>query len=182
MKTCCLASFVLVFCLGTVARADSIVSGGFGFGYPGYSSYSTSGSSTGTLDLNFGSYPGAYASITGSASPTNVQAIMMIGTHSSTPYAQGFGTVTVSMDGWYMLSGGDGFGYADWNLISENSIDGPGEFGPCSVSVDGLTELCDPALDGYGFLGPGETGSFYVPYNTPFQLDFNGSSKEALRR
>lgn len=175
MKACCSALFLLVFCCGAVARADSIVSGSIETNH-GNCSSSGDSTGTGTLDLSCGTAgsifsPGTvWANATGSASATNVQGTMLMGTGPGN-YASG--SVMLSMDGWYMLTGGDGFGYADWSLSAENSESGPGYFGPCSVTVDGVTELCDPYA--YSGVPGGETGSFYVPYDTPFQLDFTGS-------
>jgi hypothetical protein len=155
-----------VFCFGTVARADSIVSGAISFTGPN-DSCAANGTSTGTLDMNCESTRGGevWASLTGSASPTNVQAEISLGTDN---FYYATGSFTVSMDGLYMLTGGEGFGYANWSLWTRNSMGGPGYFGPCSVTVGGVTELCYPEA-GY------ETDSFYVPYNTPLQVDFTGS-------
>ncbi len=81
------------------------------------------------------------------------------------------------MDGGHILTGGNGFRYADWYLASVNPSDGPGGFWSEQLNHrDGVTELCHPAQTG-GYIFPdigGDTGSFYMPYNTPFQSDFNG--------
>lgn len=84
----------------------------------------------------------------------------------------------VSIDGTYMLTGGTGYGYATWTM--DDNMDG-GSFGPCTVSVGGVTEYCtiDLGASPFPFVWTA-SGSFLVPYNTPFDLSmdvaFSGAS------
>jgi hypothetical protein len=73
------------------------------------------------------------------------------------------------IDGTYVLTGGSGYGSVDWSATSYRYGEGGGGlFGPCSITLDGVTETCD--------LNSGSaSGSFLVPYNTPLTLIFGAS-------
>lgn|ERR1039458_8450586 len=166
MRACYITLFAVVFCFCTLARADSIVSGAISF-IGSDDSCAASGTSIGVLDLSCGNMQAGpfWGSVTGSASPTNVQAATLMQTTYS---SSGHSSFTLSMDGLYMLTGGEGFGYANWSLFTQNSEAGPGYFGPCSVTVDGVTEPCYPDAGD-------QMGSIYVPYDTPLRVDFTAS-------
>ena len=74
-----------------------------------------------------------------------------------------------SIDGIYTLTGGSGYGYVDWSgTFYRYGEGGGGLFGPCSITLNGVTETCD--------LNSGSaSGSFLVPYNTPVALIFGAS-------
>jgi hypothetical protein len=74
-----------------------------------------------------------------------------------------------AIDGTYILTGGSGDGYVDWSASSYRyGAGGGGVFGPCSITLNGVTENCDLNA-GYA------SGSFLVPYNTPVSLIFGTS-------
>jgi hypothetical protein len=90
------------------------------------------------------------------------------------PMAPGMTTLALTnlswgIDGTYILTGGSGYGYVDWSATSYRYGEGGGGlFGPCSITLNGVTEACD--------LNSGSaSGSFLVPYNTPVTLIFGAS-------
>jgi hypothetical protein len=85
----------------------------------------------------------------------------------------------LSVTGNYTLAGGTGYGYADllfgpggYDMLGASPYGDTGYVGPCSVTLDGQTQYCD-------FVGS-TSMEFYVPYNTPLdldmQIDFSGAS------
>ena len=73
------------------------------------------------------------------------------------------------IDGTYILTGGSGYGSVDWSATSyRHGEGGGGLFGPCSITLNGVTENCDLNSGSAG-------GSFVVPYNTPVSLIFGAS-------
>jgi hypothetical protein len=90
------------------------------------------------------------------------------------PMAPGTTTLALAslawgIDGTYILTGGSGNGYVDWTATSYRYGEGGGGiFGPCTITLNGVTETCD--------LNSGSaSGSFLVPYNTPITLIFGAS-------
>lgn len=73
------------------------------------------------------------------------------------------------IDGTYILTGGTGYGNVDWSATSYRYGEGGGGlFGPCMITLNGVTETCD--------LNSGSaSGSFLVPYDTPVTLIFGAS-------
>jgi hypothetical protein len=130
-----------------------------------------------SLSLLCGTGPGTpqgYASLIGIVGPTSGSVTVNLDSFE-TPIGQPFNTTlasglfSVSVNGTYVLAGGSGSGLFSWTMDSfHRGGGGGGTFGPCSIVVDGMTGDC--ALDS-GLI----TGSFLVPYNTPFQLSFNTS-------
>lgn len=167
MKFGC-GAFFFALAVTTFAHADSVVSGTVSLTGPNYSC-SQSGSSGTSLSLSCAdaSSPSNFASLTGSATPTVVQGALNLENLTSflTSY-HASGSLSLSMDGLYMLTGGTGYGYANWAVSASPLHDG--SFGPCSVTFGGVTQFCDPS-NGL------QMGSFYVPYDTPLQLDFLAS-------
>jgi hypothetical protein len=90
------------------------------------------------------------------------------------PMAPGTTTLALAslawgIDGTYILTGGTGYGSVDWSATSYRYGEGGGGlFGPCSITLNGVTEICD--LNS-GF----DSGSFLVPYNVPVTLIFGAS-------
>jgi hypothetical protein len=167
MKFGC-GAFFFALAVTSFAHADSVVSGTVSLTGPNYSC-SHSGNSGASLSLSCtdASSPSNFASLTGSATPTVVQgALNLENLITSTTFYHASGSLSLSMDGLYMLTGGTGSGLASWAVSASPLHDG--SFGPCSVTFGGITQICDPT-NGL------QTGSFLVPYNTPLQLDFLAS-------
>ena len=165
-----LAAFFLA--LGTctaLAHADSTVSGFLNINGP---SISCNQSASATTSIDFSCTPTSitdWGYLRASASAISVYAWTEMQTgFTGKPETNAYGQsgFQLSMDGLYMLTGGTGFGLATWSLETENSVYGPGAW-RCSVTLNGVTETCDTHQHS-------QTGSFYVPYNTPLQLNFTG--------
>ena len=168
---CHVGTVLLVFsaCTG-LAHADSTVSGFLNINGP-LISCDKGGSSSTAIDVtcNTPSDPD-WGFVRGSVSATSVSAVSELQTglyFQEQTYAYGTADFQLSMDGLCVLRGGTGYGLATWSLNTESAD--PFEIRPasCSVTLNGLTEQCDPAREE-------QTGSFYVPYNTPLLLGFTG--------
>jgi hypothetical protein len=90
------------------------------------------------------------------------------------PMAPGATTLALTslfwgIDGTYILTGGSGYADVNWSATSYRYGEGGGGlFGPCSITLNGVTETCD--------LNSGSaSGSFLVPYDTPVTLIFGAS-------
>lgn len=79
-------------------------------------------------------------------------------------------SLSFMIDGTYVLAGGTGYGTITWTSDSYRYGEGGGGlFGPCSITIDGVTDSCDLNA------GIPLSGTIIVPYNTPVSLLFNAS-------
>ena len=137
---------------------------------------SRSASSSTTLALSCGSttpFSEGFASLTANVADTagSMRAFLTSfedSTHPG-PTTLSLASFSLSVQGTYMLTGGIGYGNVDWSINSfRHGEGGGGLFGPCTVTLAGVSEFCD--------LNSGlASGSFYVPYDTPLQLNFVSS-------
>ena len=70
-------------------------------------------------------------------------------------------------NGTYMLTGGSGFGLANWTIGGFTSGLGAAQWTPCTITFGEVTETC---VLGSDFPA---SGSFLAPFNTPLDLTFN---------
>jgi len=157
------------------AHADEIVSGSISNQNP-KGVCSSSSSSSASISLACVSASAADGSAQLNASVTPLTASMQVNLSSyENPPQSGMSTLaeaslSFTIDGTYVLTGGTGNGTVIWTADSfRHGEGGGGVFGPCSITIAGLTETCDLNA------GVPLTGTFIVPYNTPVSLLFNAS-------
>ncbi len=157
------------------AHADEIVSGSISNQNPKGICSSSSSSST-SISLACVSASATEGSAQLNASVTPLTASMQVNLSSyENPPQSGMSTLaeaslSFTIDGTYVLTGGTGNGTVIWTADSfRHGEGGGGVFGPCSITIAGLTETCDLNA------GVPLTGTFIVPYNTPVSLLFNVS-------
>jgi hypothetical protein len=170
MKQIVHALFCVVLASSSLAHADAIVSGTVSVINPntGTTSASDSGSSV-SIQVNDPS--GAFSSIVGDVGPTSGTVVAtvvseFIGSGPSN-FVDASANYSLSVNGTYMLTGGTGFGLANWSVAGTTIGSGPANWTSCSITLAGATEACvfgedNPAI-----------GSFLVPFNTPLELSFN---------
>src|ERR1700761_4483582 len=139
----------------------------------GLCSSSVSSSSSVSLNCGSGGVTEGGARVNAAIGPLDASMQVFLSSYEN-PMAPGASTLALtslswSIDGTYILRGGSGYGYVDWSATSYRYGEGGGGlFGPCSITLNGLTEDCD--------LNSGSaSGSFLVPYNTPVTLIFGAS-------
>lgn len=162
--------------IGATAHGDEIVSGSVSNQNlsGGVCSSSSSSSSSIALSCGSGSLTSGQAQINASVTP--LTASMQVNLSSfENPAQPGMSTVAEAnlsfiIQGTYILTGGTGYGTVIWTADSSRSGEGGGGlFGPCSITIAGVTETCDLNAD------VPLTGTFIVPYNTPVSLLFDTS-------
>lgn len=174
-------------CLATAngAKADpiAVISGNVSSTVYGSSSCSASGGPAGGLSLSCSdpSHPAATSTLTANVGDTSGTMQVYIDSLSNQLSAGSYESASfdLSVTGSYMLTGGTGYGYADllfgpggYEMLGASPYGDSGYVGPCTVTLDGQTQYCD-------FIGS-TSMEFYVPYNTPLNLDmeidFGGAS------
>jgi hypothetical protein len=157
------------------AHADEIVSGSISNQPLSGSPCSSSSSSSSSISLGCaGSATNGQAQLNASVTPLSASMEVSLSSYEE-PTQPGMTTVaeanlSFTIDGTYVLTGGTGYGTVTWSADSFRYGEGGGGlFGPCSITIDGVTETCDLNA------GVPLTGTFIVPYNTPVSLLFNAS-------
>jgi hypothetical protein len=168
------AAFFLLICAGCLfARADVLVTGYASNRDVDGTVCDSSGTSSSSLFVSCGDKSKGYSSVSADVGATSGSASVDFYSWLEPPIVRGISTYTtasfsISIDGTYLLTGGTGYGYVDWTVDGYlNGEGGGGNFGPCEIELDGITENCDPKGDA--------SGSFYIPYNTPLELTFDAS-------
>jgi hypothetical protein len=171
MKGMTAAAFLIVIGVCTCARGDTLVSGSvFDQDLSGNSSMA-SGASSNSLSLADGSPQPSqegYASLNANVGATS-GTVSALGESSQAwglfGWATSVGSASydLSVNGTYEMTGGTGYGYADLTVLSDDFYDSG--YLTCSITFDGQTQDC-----AYGSPTP-----FYVPYNTPLNLNFDAS-------
>jgi hypothetical protein len=139
----------------------------------GVCSSAAASSNSVSLDCGSGGPTDGGAQVNASVGPLDASMQVFLSSYGN-PMAPGATTLALAslswgIDGTYILTGGSGYGVVDWSATSYRYGEGGGGlFGPCSITLDGVTETCD--------LNSGSaSGSFIVPYNTPVTLIFGAS-------
>jgi hypothetical protein len=175
MKQAKLAVFLAVLALSGYAHADTIVAGSVSDRNlsGGLCSSAATSSSAVSLDCGAGGTADGLAQVNATVGPLGASMQVFLSSLGN-PMAPGATTLALAnlsweIDGTYILTGGSGYGYVDWSATSyRHGEGGGGLFGPCSITLNGVTEHCD--------LNSGSaSGSFIVPYNTPVTLIFGAS-------
>lgn len=158
------------------AHADELVSGSVSNQNLSGAICSSSSSSSSSISLACGSGQVTDGQAQLSASVTPLAASMQVNLSSYESSTQpGMTTIadanlSFTIDGTYELTGGTGYGTVIWSADSFRYGEGGGGlFGPCSITIAGVTETCDLNAGG------SQSGTFVVPYNTPVSLLFNTS-------
>jgi hypothetical protein len=167
-----LAGLVIV----ATAYGDQIVSGSVSNQDLNGGACSSSSSSASSISLacGSGSSIGGQALVNASVTPLSASMQVELSSYED-PTQPGMSTLAEAnlsfvIDGTYMLTGGTGYGTVTWSAESYRYGEGGGGvYGPCSITIDGVTEACD--LNAAVPL----SGTFIVPYNTPVSLLFNAS-------
>ena len=156
------------------AHGDAIVAGSVSNRnlVGGLCSSNAASSSAVSLNCGSGGTDGG-AQVNATVGPLDASMQVFLSSYGN-PMAPGATTLALTslwwgIDGTYILTGGSGYGYVDWSATSYRYGEGGGGlFGPCSITLEGVTETCD--------LNSGSvSGSFLVPYNTPVTLIFGAS-------
>jgi hypothetical protein len=158
------------------ANADEIVSGSISNQNLNGGACSSSSSSSTSISLACvpGSVTGGQAQLNASVTPLTASMQVNLSSYEN-PAQPGASTIaeanlSFNIDGTYVLTGGTGFGTVIWTADSyKYGEGGGGVFGPCSLTIAGVTETCDLNA------GVPLTGTFIVPYNTPVSLLFTAS-------
>lgn len=167
----------LLAALATVgyAHADTIVTGSVSNQNLAGGKCASSATSSSSVSLNCGSsaFTDGLAQVKAAVGPLDASMQVFLSSYEN-PATPGMSTLALvnlswAIDGTYILTGGSGYGSVDWSATSyRNGEGGGGLFGPCSITLNGVTENCD--------LNSGSaSGSFVVPYNTPVTLIFGAS-------
>lgn len=160
----------------TGAHADEMVSGSISNQNMNGAVCSSSSSSSTSISLAClsGSVTGGSAQLNASVTPLTASMQVNLSSYEN-PSQPGMSTIaeanlSFTIDGTYVLTGGTGYGTVIWTADSyRHGAGGGGVFGPCSLTIAGVTETCDLNA------GVPLTGTFIVPYNTPVSLLFNAS-------
>jgi len=175
MKRVKVAALLAVLAFAGFAYADTIVAGSVSDRNlnGGLCSSAATSSSAVSLNCGAGGPSDGLAKVNAGVGPLDASMEVFL---SSTGNPLTPGTTTLAsanlswnIDGTYVLTGGTGNGLVEWSATSyRHGEGGGGLFGPCSITLDGVTETCD--------LNSGSaSGSFIVPYNTPVTLIFGAS-------
>ncbi|HXS12025.1 MAG TPA: hypothetical protein VN734_04930 [Acidobacteriaceae bacterium] len=175
MKLVNAAALLAALTIAGYAHGDPIVAGSVSNSTFAGGLCSSAAASSTSVSLNCGSGGITNGLARVSAAVGSLDASMQVFLSSyGNPMSPGMTTLALTnlswgIDGTYILIGGSGYGYVDWSASSYRYGEGGGGlFGPCSITLNGLTENCD--------LNSGSaSGSFLVPYNTPVSLIFGAS-------
>jgi len=179
MKLVNAAALVVALAATTYAYGDAIVSGAVSNTDLSGSVCSSAASSSASVSLNCGSgaFTDGLAQVNAAVDPLDASMQVFLASYEN-PMAPGMSTVATAnlswtVDGTYVFAGGSGYGYIYWVASAYRFGEGGGGlFGPCTITLDGVTEACDLNA---GFA----SGSFLVPYNTPVTLIFDASYSAA---
>lgn len=175
MKLVNAVTLLAALALAGCAYGDSIVAGSVSNRNLAGGLCSSAAASSSSVSLNCGSggVTDGQAQVSATVGPLDASMQVFLSSYGN-PMAPGattlaFASLTWGIDGTYILTGGSGYGSVDWSATSYRYGEGGGGvFGPCSITLDGVTETCD--------LNSGSaSGSFVVPYNTPVTLIFGAS-------
>ena len=161
---------------GASAHGDAIVTGSVSNQNlnGGSCASSTSSSSAISLACGSGSFTDGQAQLNASVTPLTASMQVDLSSYED-PARPGFSTVAEAnvsfvIDGTYVLAGDTGSGTVIWYADSyKHGEGGGGVFGPCTITIAGVTETCDLNA------GVPLSGTFVVPYNTPVSLLFSTS-------
>ena len=175
MKWVNAAALLATFAIAGCAYGDTIVTGSVSNKNLTGEQCSSTATSSSSISLNCGSNGVTHGPAQVSAAVGSLDASMQVFLYSSgNPAAPGMSTLASTnlswaIDGTYILSGGSGYGYVDWSARSYRYGEGGGGvFGPCRITLNGVTESCDLNASHDG-------GSFLVPYDSPITLLFGTS-------
>jgi hypothetical protein len=169
------ATFLGALAIAGLAYGDTIVVGGVSDKnlIGGLCSSAAASSSSLSLSCGSGGTTDGEAQVNATVGPLDASMQVFLSSYGN-PMDPGTTTLATTglswvIDGTYILTGGSGYGYVDWSATSFRYGEGGGGlFGPCSVTLNGVTESCD--------LNSGSaSGSFLVPYDTPVTLLFGAS-------
>lgn len=175
MKSVNAATLLAVLAIAGYAYGDAIVTGNVSNRNLAGDVCSSAAASSSSISLNCGSGGVTDGKAQVSASVDSLDASMQVFlTSYGNPMAPGATTLATTslswgIDGTYILTGASGYGDVDWWATAYRYGEGGGGlFGPCAITLNGVTETCD--------LNSGSaSGSFLVPYNTPVTLIFGAS-------
>lgn len=169
MKMANAAALLAALAIAGYAYGDAIVTGSVSDTNLAGGVCASAAASSSSVSLNCGS--GAQVSASVGALDANMQVFL---SSYGNPTAPGTTTLALTslswgIDGTYILTGGSGYGSVDWSATSYRYGEGGGGlFGPCIITLNGVTETCD--------LNSGSaSGSFLVPYSTPVTFIFGTS-------
>jgi hypothetical protein len=169
------AALLAALTIAGYAYGDTIVTGSVSNQNLTGGHCSSTAASSNSVSLNCGSsgFADGLAHVNAAVGPLNASMQVFLSSYESLS-APGMSTLALTnlswaIDGTYILTGGSGDGYVDWSASSYRyGAGGGGVFGPCSITLNGVTENCDLNA-GYA------SGSFLMPYNTPVSLIFGTS-------
>jgi hypothetical protein len=169
------AALLAAIAIAGYAHGDAIVAGSVSNRNlaGGLCSSAAASSSSVSLSCGSGSVTDGLAQVNATVGSLDASMQVFLSSYGN-PMAPGTTTLALAslawgIDGTYILTGGSGNGYVDWTATSYRYGEGGGGiFGPCTITLNGVTETCD--------LNSGSaSGSFLVPYNTPVTLIFGAS-------
>jgi hypothetical protein len=175
MKWVNAAALLATLAMAGYAHGDTIVTGSVSNQNLTGGRCSTSAASSNSVSLSCGSsgFTDGLAQVNAAVGPLDASMKVFLSSYEN-PATPGMSTLALAnlswaIDGTYILTGGSGYGYVDWSATSYRYGEGGGGvFGPCSITLNGMTENCD--------LNAGSaSGSFLVPYYTPLTLIFGTS-------
>ncbi len=175
MKSVNAAALLAALAIAGYAHGDTIVTGSVSNQGLTGGPCSSAAASSSSVSLSCGSsnFTDGLAQVNAAVGPLNASMQVFLSSYEN-PAAPGMSTLALAnlswaIDGTYILTGGSGYGYVDWSASSYRYGEGGGGvFGPCSITLNNVTEDCD--------LNAGSaSGSFLVPYNTPVTLIFGTS-------
>jgi hypothetical protein len=169
------AALFAVLAFSGYAYADTMVAGSVSDRKVsgGLCSSAATSSSAVSLNCGAGGSSDGLAQVNSAIGPLSASMQVFLSS-SGNPMVPGATTLALAslswnIDGTYILTGGSGYGYVDWSATTyRHGEGGGGLFGPCSITLNGVTENCDLNSGSAG-------GSFVVPYNTPVNLIFGAS-------
>ena len=176
MRLIKVAALLAGLAMAAGAHADELVSGSVSNQSLGGGACSSRSSSSTSISLACisGSVTGGSAQVNASVTPLTASMQVNLSSYEN-PAQPGMTTVaeanlSFTIDGTYVLTGGTGYGTVIWTADSYRyGAGGGGVFGPCSLTIAGVTETCDLNA------GVPLSGTFIVPYNTPVSLLFSAS-------
>ncbi len=175
MKLVNVASLLAALAIAGCAYGDSIVAGSVSNRNltGGLCSSAAVTSSSVSLSCGSGGITDGQAQVNATVGPLDASMQVFLSSYGN-PMAPGTSTLALAslawgIDGTYILTGGSGYGSVDWSATAYRYGEGGGGlFGPCSITLNGVTETCD--------LNSGSaSGTFLVPFNTPVTLIFGTS-------
>lgn len=175
MKLVNAATLLAALAIAGYAYGDTIVAGSVSNRNltGGLCASAAASSSSLSLGCGTGGITDGQAQVNATVGPLDASMQVFLSSYGN-PMAPGattlaFAGLSWGIDGTYILTGGSGYGSVEWSATSYRYGEGGGGiFGPCSITLAGVTENCD--------LNSGAaSGSFVVPYNTPVTLIFGAS-------